>query len=287
MTVVGKILVFVNLLFTLIVGSLVTMVYVTRTHWVESFNAANSQLQIAAASEQTYKKEVEKAQAERDAKIAEKDAELKKAVADIQTLRDANRALADDSAAQKLKLSGHATTAEVAQKEVERRQEAADTLRSNLKEERAANAKLVLEKQQLLERAVAADLQLRSAQERNKGLEQQLQEMTKELVRARAGGAVARTSGKNPPPEDVQGLVKTADPASGLVTITIGSDAGLSKGQTLEVFRLSNVPSQSKYLGTIRILEVTPTQAVGQPTGRMASPPQPGDRVASQILGSS
>jgi hypothetical protein len=88
---------------------------------------------------------------------------------------------------------------------------------------------------------------------------------------------------KNPPPENVEGLIKRTDPASGLVTITIGSDAGLSKGNTLEVFRLVPAPGANLYLGTIRIIEVTATQAVGRPVGRMSTPPQPGDRVASRV----
>ena len=64
--------------------------------------------------------------------------------------------------------------------------------------------------------------------------------------------------------------------------ISIGSDAGLTRNQTLEVFRLSPLP---KYLGTIRILEVSPNEAVAQPTGRPSAPLQAGDRVASRILG--
>ncbi len=80
-------------------------------------------------------------------------------------------------------------------------------------------------------------------------------------------------------------MVKSVD-ASGLVTINIGSDAGLAKGHTLELFRLhAENPSQSKYLGTLRILDVKATEAVGQPVGRLAAPPKAGDRVASRILG--
>jgi hypothetical protein len=89
----------------------------------------------------------------------------------------------------------------------------------------------------------------------------------------------AAASEKNPPAENVEGLIKQVDPKSGLVTITIGSDAGLAKGQTLEVFRLTPAP---KYLGTIRILEVTASQAVGQPTDRAAAI-QAGDRVTSHL----
>ncbi len=90
---------------------------------------------------------------------------------------------------------------------------------------------------------------------------------------------------KNPPAENVEGLVKNTD-ASGLMTLTIGSDAGLTKGHTLELFRLNPAaPSQSKYLGTIRLLEVEAHQSVAQPVGRLSSPPQRGDRVASRLLG--
>jgi hypothetical protein len=93
-------------------------------------------------------------------------------------------------------------------------------------------------------------------------------------------GEPGAASAKNPPAENVEGLIKQIDAKSGLVTITLGSDAGLAKGHTLEVFRLSPAP---KYLGTIRIVEVTATQAVGRPTERTAAL-QLGDRVASQLL---
>jgi hypothetical protein len=135
---------------------------------------------------------------------------------------------------------------------------------------------------------VAAKIEMKAAVDRAQRLEGQMQDMTKELVRVRSGsGSVARGSGsRNPPPENVEGLIKTIDPRSNLMTLTIGSDAGLSRGHTLEVYRLNRmVPDQSKYLGTIRIVEVTATQAVGQPVGRLSAPPQPGDQVSAHIFG--
>lgn len=86
--------------------------------------------------------------------------------------------------------------------------------------------------------------------------------------------------GKNPPKGRVEGLIRKVD-ASSLMTISIGSDAGLTKGHTLDVYRLGPTP---RYLGTIRLIEVTPTQAVGQPVGRMTSPPRAGDKVTSKLL---
>ena len=80
-------------------------------------------------------------------------------------------------------------------------------------------------------------------------------------------------------------MVSEVDP-SGLVRITIGSDAGLVTGNTLEVYRLNTlVPDQSKYLGRIRLIQVRNTEAVGQLMGKPTAPPQAGDTVSSRIVG--
>jgi hypothetical protein len=84
-----------------------------------------------------------------------------------------------------------------------------------------------------------------------------------------------------------KGQVLAIDPKTGLVKLSIGSDDGLKQGQIVHAFRLSDKPSESKYLGTLRILEVKANQAVAEPPkGRgMAEPPRPGDRVAVQTTG--
>jgi hypothetical protein len=94
------------------------------------------------------------------------------------------------------------------------------------------------------------------------------------------GEATTGETAKNPPPDSVEGVIKATDPQSGYVTVSVGSDAGLRKGHTLEVYRLK---PESKYLGTIRILEVKPTEAVGKPVSRTLGPIQVGDRVAARL----
>jgi hypothetical protein len=95
------------------------------------------------------------------------------------------------------------------------------------------------------------------------------------VVPGGAGGGLQ----KNPPRDNVEGTIKQTDPA-GLVTVSIGSDAGVVRGNTLEVFRLS----PPKYLGTIRITDARPNEAVGKPVSKPLGPIMPGDRVASKIL---
>lgn len=105
-----------------------------------------------------------------------------------------------------------------------------------------------------------------------------------ELEKALAGRGVAEPA-RNPPPEVIEGLVKQVDKKEDLMTISVGSDSGLQKGQTLEVFRVGAKPGETKYLGTIRIVDVRPTEAVGKAVGRLSGAVQKGDRVASRIPG--
>jgi hypothetical protein len=291
MTAVGKILVFVNLVFSLIVGAFVIMLYIARTHWVDEFNKARDRIQVQAASIDAFREEAQRGVAAADARTAEALARAKKA----EDERDFQATLVKekDGQVQQLKTRGTAGEALTTANQVESQRRQADTekLRDTLNKEQNENARLVKETNTMRERAVAAEIQFKTAAERADRMEKELQRLAQDNARLKAnlgGGAVARggPNQKNPPAENVEGLIKAIDAASGLVTITIGTDAGVTKGNTMEVFRIGAVPSQSKYLGTIRIIEAGHNYAVGQPVGRMVGQPQPGDRVASRILGS-
>jgi len=79
----------------------------------------------------------------------------------------------------------------------------------------------------------------------------------------------------------MHGYIKAADAISGMVTINLGSDAGLNRGNTLEVYRLA--PART-YLGLVRILDVRPNEAVGKFVLRFGTVAV-GDEAASDILG--
>jgi hypothetical protein len=78
----------------------------------------------------------------------------------------------------------------------------------------------------------------------------------------------------------VQGKVKAVD--KGLIKLDVGSDAGVVKGDVLDVYRLSKEPV-SKYLGKVTVIDVSPTECVARPVGMMLAPPRPGDN-ASRLL---
>jgi hypothetical protein len=92
---------------------------------------------------------------------------------------------------------------------------------------------------------------------------------------------------KNPPADgEIRGEVTEIDEKSGMVRIMINAADGkyllLGKGHTLEVYREGPKPL---YLGTIRILEVSGTAALGKPVGKKAEPIKKGDKVTSKLTG--
>jgi hypothetical protein len=88
----------------------------------------------------------------------------------------------------------------------------------------------------------------------------------------------------NPPPKDVKGRVLAVEPTDpGVVRVSAGTDAGIRKGHTLEVYRLK---PRAEYLGRLLIIEVTQRSAVGRlmrEPGERKRIIKVGDEVASKI----
>jgi hypothetical protein len=163
--------------------------------------------------------------------------------------------------------------------DAERRQEDTKILRDQLKVEMDKTFKKEQEMNALREDMVTAQIAARTLKDRNTQLEEQLQNAARALAQARSQG-LAGTGGRgdNPPPEQVEGVIRRVE--GNLVTISLGSDAGLSVGQTLQVFRLGQ---SFGYIGRIKLVDVRAKEAVGAVEGRPRKPVQVGDRVASRI----
>jgi uncharacterized phage infection (PIP) family protein YhgE len=290
MTAVGKILVFLNLVFSLVVGGFVAFAYAARTHWVEEYKKLQAQNTVLAADARTFQSEMEKAKQDAAAQIAKKEAELKNSQQDLDAANRVIAQLRQELSNAKTKSLQESNLSSAYTAEVDKRQQDVAQLREALrKRDQEINA-MAKQNAELRDQATVAQIGERTALERASRVEKQLQQMAKDMARMRANGAslTARAGGRNPPPENVEGLVKDTDTRGGtvLMTLSIGSDAGLAKGHTLELFRLNPaVPSQSKYLGTVRIVEAEAHQSVAQPVGRLSTLPQRGDRVASRIGG--
>jgi hypothetical protein len=284
MTVLGKVLVFVNLFFSVAVAFFITQSYAKRTDWNRAYKDADSALKAAEKSRDNYADQAQKAIAEGNANVLKAQGELVKAKQDMVALNtvinDLRGQIAKYDAT--IKSNGLSTTGQ--QNEVARLSEQAKALQTMLADANKRlddQAKIV---EDFRQRAVKAEIDNKSLIGRNNDLLAVIQEKEQDLIRIKAtqGGAVPTQAAltANPPPGDVSGRVKNYDPTSGLLTITVGSDAGILKGHTLQVYRLE---PNGQYVGVLRIMEVRPNEAVGKMINKPRTPVQVNDKVANKI----
>jgi RNA polymerase sigma factor (sigma-70 family) len=113
---------------------------------------------------------------------------------------------------------------------------------------------------------VSRQVELQLMERRRKALERE--ESEKKAAPSKPGGD-----------DDVQGMVKEVGEGN-LLRISIGSDAGLVKGDRLEIYRLQPKPV---YVGRAKILEVATRESVAQLIS--GKDPRPGDQVARTLVG--
>jgi hypothetical protein len=311
MTVLGKILVIVNLVFSLVTGALLIAVFAKGANYKKDYDDLAKELRVANATTKAVEEEAlaEKKKCAEKVTLAENQGkalakrvanELKLAIDDNQSLDKVEADLADkiqqeiikkhdkDVATEKNRADAehqHRVSVEGVNK---RLQDEVDGLQKTLAERNKRVGDLLDESKKYRDDSVAATLRANSLQDRNEQLRGQIEALIKENEQRRvAGGNTGRpgagsTADKNPPPEDVRGKVKAVDP-SGLITIDKGTDDGINKDNTLEVFRLGSEP---KYLGAIRIVAANAHEAVGRPiTPQRRGLIQVNDEFASNILG--
>jgi hypothetical protein len=285
MTIVGKILVILNFLFSLVTGALILMVFVTRTNWhagyddlTKKYEASRAQMNALAEEVRVERQQTEGAKRETAATVAAKQQES----------AHSQQALADrDTQITGLKAQLEATknNLDAATVDLKRREQEVANLKTVSADQTKKIDELETANKDFRDRAVAAELNFKSEHERNTLLLAQLEKVTQEYERAQAGAAGRQTTAGAPslrrPSTDMKGSVVESDARSGLVTISLGSDAGVEVGHVLEVYRLKPNP---EYVGKIQIVDAQHKQAVGR--ARMplvAGPIRVGDEVANRV----
>jgi predicted nuclease with TOPRIM domain len=290
MTALGKILIFLNLVFALLLGILILQVYATRTSWRSAYEKVNGYMTVSEANAKTLRTDIDDIKKKKDEEIKkaqDKTAEVEK---DRDRLQGLVNSTQDQLAAEKANHLAQRDNAGVSNAELERRQQETRNLTAEINKLQAANVELQKQGKQLQDERMQAVINYNSEHERNVRLletlrqnSQKLELAEKKLQNLGTGISTAELN-RNPLPEDVEGIILETDAKTGLVTISIGTDHGINPGNTLEVFRIKPEP---KYLGTIKIVDAQAHQAVGRLT---ATPRygalQKGDIVASKIMSS-
>jgi hypothetical protein len=284
MTVLGKILVILHFILSLVAAALFVMVYATHTNWKVAYDDLKKQYDVAVTSATNYGQQAAESQRVNEEKVRlkqeELDAKVKELAVQKAEVAEKQRMLtvADQNAkAQALTIEAKAAQTKAQAEEVKRLEITVLTKDDQIK-------KLVETGNDLRKDKVNADIARNAFEEMNQGLEKRVRELEDVVKKVKQSGVVpagGTNAVDNPPPEDVQGVVKKDADPSGLVLVSIGTDAGIVKGHTLDVFRLGATP---KYLGKIRIIETHPYESVGQIVGKASGPILKDDRVASKIL---
>jgi hypothetical protein len=293
MTVFGKLLVFMNLVFSVLTGALIVFVFTNRANWKA---AEEDTRKKAEAAEVAYKSE----RAAHDNDLKQKDAEV---AAVREELRQVRQQL-DGAQTEAARLQQAAATQTALTNAAATDQQKIGEELKQLKEERDA---LVKEKDDLRGRivamqkevdnwrqtAVTADLQAKNLLQRNTNLLRSVEDLTvrvRELESTSVSVGGGTTGGGpsivDPPPRSaapgVRGKVTAVGSAgTNLVQINIGSDSGLSPGNVLTVFK------GSEYKGDLLLTTVEAKTAVGKFTpAKRTSKAEKDDSVITSFTGS-
>ena len=289
MTVLGKILAFLVLVFALLIGGLLVVDFATRNNWAEKYKKAQDELAIARANSETVPTTFSKYDQENKA-LNQKLATAQKDLIDAQELKrasDATNKIALDAAELRAK------DADLSRASLQAENERFNKENQGLLVVLTARDKTIVAQQadivKFRNHAVAEESARKATQDRLDQSLGRIAELERDIAKKSergAGGDVAAIRGKpNPPTVYVEGKIDSIHPQdTGLVQLTVGSDKGLKQNQTLEVYRTEPQPL---YLGTIHIVDVSPHTAVGR-LERLGTargiPLRVGDTVSSTLI---
>jgi hypothetical protein len=294
MNTVGKILVILNFLFAVAVGAFLVVDFAKRTEWKTHFEKQAQQNVIMAA--------------DRDAHVLDAN-DLRNQVKTLkEQFEDAKRTMKDQDRESQVKIQ----SADLAAEEAKNKAKDADLIREKviadnerLKTSEADLKKIIQTREQAIlaltddtkkyrNDAIFQEQQAKQLADRNQELLTQLVAVQQKLAQMAAAAPAAGQSDApllpknvneaNPPATFVKGKVERVDPADRtLVQISLGTDQGVNKGNTMEVFRTLPQPT---YLGMVRIVDANFRTSVGRlilPPGAPRPQLKEGDSVWSRL----
>jgi multidrug efflux pump subunit AcrA (membrane-fusion protein) len=304
MTILGKILVFLVLVLSIVWNALVVNAYVTRTNWQAEAKRAHAKAKEAADSANEMKKllDEERAAAE-EAKRAYR-AELERQYSQVAQLLKDRADLNQQIHTAFEQAKGQGAQAGVQQTNVEKLQQQVDNLDRLIQEKQQQLTDLTLQAQQDRVAAEQARIDAAAVRQQNDRLAARVQQLNSELEEYRRTHGALRQRGPGeqlaaPVPEGFRGTVtRTEGTAQDLragrdvwVEFKPGLDAGVRPGAVVTVFRRNN-GTDARYLGTIRVERADAKDSVGRFTparpARAVGPddlPKPGDELIPNTAG--
>lgn len=282
MTVLGKILVFVNLVASLLTAGFIAMAFTTRTNWQKAYAETAARVTTINANAKAEVEEVTGQLKALEAQVKKREGEKVELTKSVDAEKDSLKAkLAEMTSIQEALAKATQNTKDLTA-EVERRKVEVEGFNQRLNERDAKISDIDRQLAKLRDEKTRFETQYQIAKERNEQLRQQSEALKLELaqLKAQVGNttSTASASTKAAPPDDVRGTIRRID--GDLATISIGTDAGVNVNNVLQVYRM-NPP---EYLGTIQIIAASPQSSVGRLSGVKKSQVRVNDEVAANVL---
>jgi myosin heavy subunit len=286
MNTVGKILVILNFLFAVIVGAFLVVDVAIRNQWKDSYFALKREAEALKHSNDTNMKITQKIIADyKQAKLEQEAATLaltdKKA--EWEALEGSFKLEKDTFV---LQLKDKDSTLMQAKATQQRLTDEITQLNTTIKNREGLIVKLEADFKVVRLQAQNFESISKTRQIQNENLLERLRELELASAREKAGikdgPKVITVSKENPPAVEIEGKVEKVE--GNQVQLTLGSDHGLAKDNTLDVYRYQ---PKAQWLGTVRITDVRPHTSVGTliPAGSGKLRPQvrEGDLVGSKF----
>jgi len=279
MNTIGKILVVLNFIFALVVGVILVFNIAFRAPWKEKYES----LVVQARVLEEHLKSNNKVQVNMAGDYRDKDLEIAKLKQQLKDVEDAKQAFEAAKTVEVAdltnKLKGKDLVTQESLKTQARLVQEIDLLNKTIKQREVFINTIQADIKVALNSARNFEAVARARQQQNESMQDNLREMELKLRKLETGASaeainIRNPNEPNPPAAVVNGKVERVDSKDGtLVQITLGSDHGVNKNNTLDVYRLSPEP---KYLGMIRIVDSFHQKSVARfvYTGNAAYRPQ-------------
>ncbi|MDR1382711.1 MAG: hypothetical protein LBJ67_02515 [Planctomycetaceae bacterium] len=260
MNTIGKILVGVIFVASIMLMSLSVVLYSTQHHWknraeqtqldLKNVQNENSKLNTLISELETQKTELETSLQSQIAELTDKNQSLKEEIATLKSEVDGYRDQADNAV----------KDATATQENMKNLSVDVKKLRADLAEAQASRVKLLEQVSKANDAARTLALELATLKSTSDQLSKDLAASSYLLVQLGYGDLKPDEYMKNVPPR-IRGTVTEIRP-NGLVEINVGRDDGLLQGHKLHVIRSGE--DEASYLGQIEILDVNPNKAIGK-----------------------
>lgn len=281
MTALGKTLAFFVLLFSMVTGAMVVMVFLARTNWKNAYQSAADEVKVARAALSAEQERVKKEREDYEARLRaleQKNGALEK---DILVLKTEQKNLEDQRSKLAVTTATESTNSTASTNEIEKLKRERDQMVAVITSRNGYIVKLEKSNLDFNNRAVQAEIQANALTQKVDSLMRLVEDQKRQLDDFRARGLTPdRGNTVRPAAVDVQG--KVLEVAGGYATISLGRNHELKEGDTLQVYRLMPTP---QWLGTLKVWKTDVNQSVGQFTpATRASTIKAGDTVDTKVL---